>query len=138
MDFQTSLSKVLQFEGGYVNDPNDPGGETNLGISKRAYPSLDISSLTPELVAPIYERDYWLAAKCDVLPSPLNFLVFDTAVNQGVSVATGLATQKTVSQFVTNRIARYQKSSHWAEYGRGWLTRIAEGLAFCLDQSGGT
>src|SRR5580704_9612285 len=84
LTFQTSLAQVLKSEGGYVNDPSDPGGETNLGISKRAYPDLDIASLTPETVAPIYKRDYWDRIAGDSLPSPLNYIAFDCAVNQGV------------------------------------------------------
>jgi lysozyme family protein len=57
--FEDAIPTVLENEGGYVNDPNDPGGETNFGISKRAYPLLDIKNLTKEGATAIYLRDFW-------------------------------------------------------------------------------
>lgn len=57
--FGPAITFVLQHEGGYSNDPNDPGGETNFGISKRSYPDVDIKNLTREQAIAIYERDYW-------------------------------------------------------------------------------
>ena len=86
-DFQQSVAFVLQQEGGYVNNPADPGGETKYGISKRAYPQLDIASLTREQATQIYYTDYWLPSGADSLPQPLALVVFDTAVNLGVSRA---------------------------------------------------
>lgn len=58
-DFSAAIDFVLANEGGYVNDPDDRGGETNFGISKRSYPSLDIAKLTREQAIDIYKRDYW-------------------------------------------------------------------------------
>jgi lysozyme family protein len=58
--FLTAIREVLANEGGYVNDPQDPGGETNHGISKRSYPELDIASLTPAQAIEIYYRDWWV------------------------------------------------------------------------------
>ena len=55
--FEDALDLVLKHEGGYVNHPKDPGGETNYGISKRAYPDLDIRHITEEEVASIYRKD---------------------------------------------------------------------------------
>ena len=57
--FEHAVSVVLAHEGGYVNDPRDPGGETKYGISKRSYPSLDIANLTREDAIAIYYRDWW-------------------------------------------------------------------------------
>jgi len=74
-------------EGGYANDPDDPGGETNHGISKRSYPGLDIKNLTEDEAAEIYRRDYWEPCNCDELPAGLALAVFDAAVNQGRSAA---------------------------------------------------
>ena len=51
---------TLDHEGGYVNDPTDPGGETNYGISKRAYPKIDIKALTKHEAVKIYYKDYWV------------------------------------------------------------------------------
>lgn len=57
--FRFAVEKTLAHEGGYVNDPADPGGETNFGISKRSYPDLDIESLTRFEAMQIYKKDYW-------------------------------------------------------------------------------
>jgi lysozyme family protein len=58
------ILRAIDQEGGYVNDPNDSGGETNFGISKRAYPSLDIKNLTKEDAVQLYYKDYWLMYHC--------------------------------------------------------------------------
>ena len=71
MSFAKSLNFVLKWEGEYSNDPSDPGGETKYGISKRAYPELDIKSLTKEDAARIYYRDYWQPLDCDSRPDDL-------------------------------------------------------------------
>ena len=90
-NFDKSLKMILQHEGGYVNHPRDPGGETNLGVTKRVYVegggTKDMRDLTQEDVAPIYEKNYWGRAKCDHLPSGLDLAVFDWAVNSGVGRA---------------------------------------------------
>ena len=57
--FDYALDFVLREEGGYTNNPNDPGGETNYGICKRNYPNLDIKGLTRAQAIAIYRRDYW-------------------------------------------------------------------------------
>lgn len=85
-DFVAALAFVLRWEGGYVHDPADPGGETKYGVSKRAYPSLDIAALTEEAAAEIYWRDYWLAGHCDLLPWPLSLGLFDGRVNLRPSI----------------------------------------------------
>lgn len=83
MDFDTAFERLVdpQHEGGYVNNPADPGGETKYGISKRSYPSEDIANLTLERAKAIYLRDFWDPAGCDALPDALKFEMFDLAVN---------------------------------------------------------
>src|SRR3990167_2821806 len=84
-DFTKMFDRLLGHEGGYTNDPNDPGGETNWGISKRSYPDLDIKALTRDEAKVIYKRDFW-----DKLPtfSPaVKFQVFDFGINSGFSTA---------------------------------------------------
>lgn len=78
---------ILETEGGYVDDPDDPGGETNFGISKRTYQNLDIKALTPDDAARIYKRDFWVHTCADRLPPVLGIAFFDSAVNQGPSRA---------------------------------------------------
>ena len=86
-NYQPSLEMILHHEGGYVNHPRDPGGETNLGVTKRVYEEFggekDMKDLTVEDVAPIYKKGYWDKCKCDSLPSGLDLVVFDFAVNAG-------------------------------------------------------
>ena len=87
MSFETVVHMVLEHEGGYVNHPSDPGGETKYGISKRAYPDVDIAELTEEDAASIYKRDYWDRIKGDDLPASVACVVMDYAVNSGISRA---------------------------------------------------
>lgn len=80
-----AIQLVLKHEGGYVNDPVDPGGETNFGISKRSYPNEDIKNMTPERATEIYQRDYW---RFDAIQNQrLANCVMDSAVNQGLGAA---------------------------------------------------
>ena len=85
--WQTAIDFVLKYEGGLVDNPSDPGGLTNFGISSRSYPSVDIRNLTREGAEEIYRRDYWDAVHGDELPGPLAVAVFDSAVNQGPGTA---------------------------------------------------
>ena len=87
MNFDKAVEVILKHEGGYVNDPVDPGGETNMGISKRAYPYLNIKELTKKDAKDIYFKDYWLKAKCSKLPEELRMIYFDMVVNMGKSRA---------------------------------------------------
>ena len=86
-NYKKCLETILHHEGGYVNHPKDPGGETNLGVTKRVYEewggTKDMKDLTVEDVAPIYEKNYWGKVKGDDLPSGLDLCVFDFAVNAG-------------------------------------------------------
>jgi lysozyme family protein len=92
-NWPTSLALVLKSEGGFVNHPSDPGGMTNLGVTKKVWESwvkhpvdeAEMRALTPELVAPMYKAQYWDACKCDDLPRGIDYAVFDSAVNMGAS-----------------------------------------------------
>jgi len=89
--FDHCLRIILHHEGGYVNHPKDPGGETNLGVTKRVYEewggTKEMRDLTVEDVAPIYEKNYWGRLKCDKLPIGLDLCVFDFGVNAGTGRA---------------------------------------------------
>jgi len=86
-NWQYCLETILHHEGGYVNHPEDPGGETNLGVTKRVYEEFggtkDMKDLTVEDVEPIYKKNYWDRVKADQLPSGLDLCVFDFGVNAG-------------------------------------------------------
>ena len=81
--FEEIIEVVLEHEGGYVNDPDDAGGETKYGIAKRWYPSVDIKNLTIEQAKKIYHQDYWNPAKCNEVPPKLRHIYFDMCVNFG-------------------------------------------------------
>ena len=91
-NYEECLKMILHHEGGYVNHPKDPGGETNLGVTKRVYTewcmkegydAKDMKDLEVEDVAPIYRKNYWDRIKADELPSGLDLCVFDFGVNAG-------------------------------------------------------
>lgn len=75
-----AMAWIIRTEGGYVNDPDDAGGETKFGISKRQYPEIDIPGLTIEQAQEIYRRDYWDAYRCNDLPGPTALITFDGLV----------------------------------------------------------
>jgi len=94
-NFEKCLEMLLVHEGGFVNHPDDPGGMTNLGVTKKVWEEWvghDVSekemrNLTPTMVAPLYQRKYWNACRADDLISGLDYCVFDVAVNSGVGRA---------------------------------------------------
>lgn len=75
---------------GYVNDPDDRGGETKFGVAAKANPELDIAALDWDGASKVYEQKYWLAGKCDKLPEKVAFAHFDACINHGVKQATVL------------------------------------------------
>ena len=85
--FKEIIEKVLEHEGGYVNDPKDLGGETKYGITKRFYPDVDIKNLTIEQAVEIYKKDYWDKNKVESLPQNLWHIYFDMCVNMGKRTA---------------------------------------------------
>jgi lysozyme family protein len=94
-NFDAALKAILHHEGGYVNHPADPGGMTNLGVTKRVWEEWvghevdekTMRGLTPELVGPMYKVKYWDKIKGDDLPAGVDYCVFDAAVNSGAGRA---------------------------------------------------
>lgn len=130
-----------------TNDPNDPGGETKYGVSKRQYPLLDIKNLTLDHAKMIYKADYWNLIDGDELPWPLCVYVLDAAVNQGVGAAVrmlqhaldtvqdGILGRNTLRlakasrewhwhRFMAFRAMRYQGTRNFDHNGEGWLIRL--------------
>lgn len=159
MSFDTALQFVLGFEGGYSNHPRDPGGSTNLGVTqvtldahRRAHPDwslpADVRNLTKAQAARIYRAGYWDPIRGDDLPPAVALLVFDSAVNQGVSRASRLLQEAAGAQVdgkigpVTVKAARdaaqwtlireiavgralaYVATGNMATFGRGWFRRL--------------
>ena len=95
-NWEKSIKAILHHEGGYVNHPEDPGGETNLGVTRRVYEEWirfhgirgkDMKDLEVEDVEPIYRKNYWDRIKADDIPSGLDLCVFDFGVNAGTGRA---------------------------------------------------
>jgi lysozyme family protein len=150
--FDQCFDKLISHEGGYVNDPRDPGGETKFGISKRAYPQVDIKNLTLDAAKDIYKRDYWDRAQCDKLPPQVAYLLFDAAVNSGIGqairflqravnladdgvigpmtlAAVGRSDAEAISaRFLGQRLEFMTKLTTWDTFGKGWARRIADQL----------
>ena len=161
-----AITRIIELEGGYVNDPNDKGGETKFGITKRWYPNLDIASLTRDDATRIYYQDYWLENQCDKLPTALAFILFDTAVNQGPVFAVttlqnslgvkadGIIGSQTLNaayrvitdtpnvaiSFTHQRLQRYaslaQNDPTQVKFIKGWINRAMEALSAGLSFRG--
>jgi lysozyme family protein len=148
-NFDKAFQVVVGLEGGYVNHPNDPGGETKFGITKKSYPNLNIQNLTIDQAKEIYKRDFWDKIYGDYLPYKIGLLAFDAAVNHGVRSAIKIL-QKTLGttddgifgddtytelinsdpdkfskSFVSKRLDFYSSLSTWPSFGKGWTRRMA-------------
>ena len=86
--FTRALEQLLRDEGGYVRNPEDPGGATRFGISQREYPGVDIEHLTRAQAAAIYYRDWWQRYRYSELPGVAGAKLFNLAVNIGPEHAT--------------------------------------------------
>ena len=152
MEFDEAFKIVIGHEGGYVNDSNDPGGETKFGISKRSYPHENIRELTLDQAKQIYLRDYWNRCQCAQLPAMIRVHVFDAAVNSGtvqaskwlqravradpdgvIGAQTVMACRMadpavTVARISGLRLEFMAELRNWKHHGRGWTLRIARNL----------
>lgn len=152
--FTVTVQKVLVDEGGLINDPrNDPnGGLTNFGISQKQNPDVNVATLTRDEAIAIYKARYWELSGADRTPWPLSFLLFDSAVNQGVVTAVtllqkalgvsadgrfGPATVAAIAarepweltaRFVALRLQRYVSTSNYPANGQGWFYRVAKNM----------
>lgn len=127
-DWEKAIGFVLRWEGGYANNPNDPGGETNYGISKRSYPDLDIRNLTRDQAIAIYERDYWHRSGAANLPWPMSLVHFDSAVNSGVAQANKwlAAANGSATAYAGMRLEFYTQLSTWLVFGLAWVRRVSD------------
>ena len=125
-----ALEFTLKWEGGYVNNPLDAGGETKYGIAKRFFPNLDIANLTLEDAKSIYESQYWTRAGCPWMEDEdLAIVAFDTAVNCGVGfTVNALKTADTVDKLLEARKQRYftiiTNNPTQRAFRKGWSNRV--------------
>jgi len=160
-NFDECLKMLLHHEGGFSNHARDPGGITNLGVTKRVYEkwggTKDMKDLTVEDVAPIYKKEYWDRCKCDDLESGVDWAVFDWAVNSGTGRAAkaiqkicGAAqdgaigpktlaligtqnTQYVIEEFGKIRQDFYESLKTFDTFGKGWTRRNKETTAKALE-----
>jgi lysozyme family protein len=121
----------MKWEGGYVNHPNDPGGETKFGITKRSYPHLNIRDITIQDAIRIYYEDYW-KDEWNKLGFGLAACMLDTAVNMGHKRANEFLKNCEGSHviYIQLRIAKYkeliEKNPKLAVFERGWMNRLTD------------
>ena len=120
--FDLAMRLLLRHEGGFVNHPKDPGGMTNLGVTKAVWDAhtgksaseADMRALTQKDVQPVYKARFWDAIHGDALPHGVDYCLFDCAVNSGPSRATKLAQyvlhQKVDGSLGKNTLAAIQKA----------------------------
>jgi hypothetical protein len=129
--FLAFMPFIFEWEGGYDNDPDDPGGETKYGIDKRSHPEVDIKNLTREKAQEIYWTDYWVHNRIEGMQSPFAEVFFNACVNCGRGRADKLATASNGSArgFLDTQDAFYRRlaSARPAskKYLKGWLNRTA-------------
>jgi lysozyme family protein len=157
-NFDKALAAVLVHEGGYVNNPKDPGGMTNLGCTKTVWEehcghAVDekvMRALTPVDVAPLYRQKYWDKVKCDDLPSGVDYVVFDAAINSGpgraakwlqacvgvepdggigpktLAAVRAMDAKQLIDDYGKRRLSFLYDLPTWDTFGRGWARRVNE------------
>jgi len=157
-NFDEALKAILHHEGNFVNHPKDPGGMTNLGVTKRVWEEwvgheVDekaMRALTPEIVGPMYKSKYWDKIKGDDLPTGVDYIVFDAAINSGpgraakwLQTAVGavpdgaigpgtlakveaMEPAAIIEKYQATRLAFLQSLPTWDTFGKGWGRRVAE------------
>lgn len=151
-NFEKAFTLLIGEEGGYVNHPRDPGGETKYGIAKRYHPHVDIKALTLDGAKAIYWEQYWMPSGAALLPWPIAFVLFDAVVNMGLHTATQLLQEalgevpdgkrgprtnaalyaqrndpELVVRFQAERAIYYAENANFDAFGRGWLRRVIRG-----------
>lgn len=157
-NFDKAIDRVLAHEGGYADNPKDPGGETNFGITRNTATAAgykgSMLTMTREQAIAIYRARYWAAIKGDELPFAVAYQLLDAAVNHGTNQAVkflqrsvgaqadgliGPATiaavkTKPVGQVVNNFLAHrtefFCNLPTFDTFGRGWIRRVAANLRF--------
>jgi lysozyme family protein len=157
-NWDACFAMVLKHEGGYVNHPSDPGGMTNLGVTKRVWEEFvghtvdeaAMRALTPDMVKPLYKKNYWDKIKGDQLPAGIDYAAYDLAVNSGTGRAAkylqriagvpddgvigpksmeaimACDPEETVDAICEMRLEFLQKLPTWGTFGKGWGRRVEE------------
>jgi len=159
-----SFRLMLASEGGFSNHPSDPGGRTNLGVTQATWENWigrqsdesEMRSLTADKVEPMYRKKYWDAVRGDELPTGIDYLMFDFAVNAGagraiktLQTSIGVAADgafgpitmaamksyepvKLIERFSQAKEDFYRSLNTFDVFGKGWLNRVAKVKAEAL------
>jgi lysozyme family protein len=157
-NWDNALKAVLHHEGGFVNHPSDPGGITNLGCTKNVWEEWcghpvteqDMRDLQPSDVAPLYKSKYWDRVKGDDLPSGVDYIVFDAAINSGagraakwlqecvgtqpdgaigpmsLQAARSMVAADLINLYCNKRLAFLKELKTWDVFGKGWERRVED------------
>lgn len=152
--FEFAIPWILYAEGGYTAGlPNDPGGETNFGVSKRYHPTVDIKNLTRDAALDILKREYWDINKLHLLPAGVAIMMWDAGILQGPKTAVrilqstvgvvvdgvlGAATADAAKtaphvlrRFTDARMLRFTEAANFPEHKDNWLPRALKCWAYC-------
>ena len=158
LSFKQIFDRLIGHEGGYVNDPRDPGGETNWGVTKRTAMANgytgNMKTMTRQQAYEIYRRAFWLRYNCEQMPDAVAYQFFDAAVNHGfgnasrmLQRAVGVLDDGIIGKYsleainhnpisdtlmVLNgeRLNFYTRLKNFDRYGKGWVDRVAQNLRY--------
>ncbi|EOX4850996.1 TPA: glycoside hydrolase family 108 protein [Haemophilus influenzae] len=158
LSFKQIFDRLIGHEGGYVDDPRDPGGETNWGVTKRTAQANGytgaMKTMTRQQAYEIYRRAFWLRYNCEQMPDAVAYQFFDAAVNHGfgnasrmlqraVNVADDgiignmtiaaikkMAISDVIMRLNAERLEFYCKLGTFATFGKGWVRRVAGNLKY--------
>jgi lysozyme family protein len=138
-NFQRSLAVTLQYEGGWSDNPADPGGATMKGVTLSKYrehfpgaTKADLRAISDQNLQVIYRQDFWAPINGDSLASGVDLATFDASVNSGVgrgkqwlNASLGGSNAETVKRICAKRLGFMQSLKIWKTFGRGWARRVA-------------
>ena len=152
LSFQQIFDRLIGHEGGYVNDLQDPGGETNWGVTKRTAQANgytgNMKTMTRQQAYEIYRRAFWLRYNCEQMPDAVAYQFFDAAVNHGFGNASRML-QRAVGVLDDGIIGKYsleainrnpisdtlmvlngERLKNFDRFGKGWVNRVAQNLRY--------
>ncbi|EIJ67468.1 glycoside hydrolase family 108 protein [Pasteurella bettyae] len=158
LSFQQIFDRLIGHEGGYANDPQDPGGETNWGVTKRTAQANgytgNMKTMTRQQAYEIYRRAFWLRYNCEQMPDAVTYQFFDAAVNHGfgnasrmLQRAVGVLDDGIIGKYSLEAINRnpisdtlmvlngerlnfYIRLKNFDYFGKGWVNRVAQNLRY--------
>ena len=158
LTFQQIFDRLIGHEGGYVNDLQDPGGETNWGVTKRTAQANgytgNMKTMTRQQAYEIYRRAFWVRYNCEQMPDAVAYQFFDAAVNHGfgnasrmLQRAVGVLDDGIIGKYSLEAINRnpisdtlmvlngerlnfYTRLKNFDRFGKGWVNRVAQNLRY--------